>query len=330
MVGAGLLNLLTGMAETGYGRGEMIHLLLKDDKGMCKQVAIISALIIKDPKILNTLLLKHGGLYTIIELIVNKSEDLSNEAALGLTALSRQLKIKIPKYDSARLCEDNVVLTIECDSANNAWNIEEDCVTFVSGSTDAEADTDSRPKIRFSEETLTKVSDVFNRMFNSDFKESKNKEVVMKNQSIEGIKYFLDCVEQYSKNKPLRRPVQHTTQSLSDAKASDGVQTNVVIMAALEAYDICHVYLLPELEKDIYNMIIYLLDADNILDIFKFSMKHHKQELTELSINYFLTSNLAGNVKVRIFRNADDSDYYKEWNELILDTIVFTCQNLIS
>lgn len=332
MVGAGLLNLLTGMAETGYGRGEMIHLLLKDDKGMCKQVSIISALIIKDPKILNTLLLKHGGLYTIIELIVNKSEELSNEAALGLTALSRQLKIKIPKYDSARLCEENVVLTTECDIANYEMNIEEDCVTFVSGSTEAEADADSRPKIRFSEETLTQVSDVFNRMFNSDFKESKNKEVVMKNQSIEGIKYFLDCVEQYSKKKPLRRPVQDkdTTKSIPDGNASDSAQPNVVITAALEAYDICHVYLLPELEKDIYNMIIYLLDADNILDIFKFSMKHHKQELTELSINYFLTSNLAGDVKVRIFRNADDSDYYKEWNELILDTIVFTCQNLIS
>lgn len=333
-MGAGLLDLLTEQAETGYGRGEMIHLLLKEDKGMCKQVSIISALIIRDPKILNTLLLKHGSLYTIIELIVNKSEQLSNEAAIGLTALSKQLKIKIPKYNSARLCEENVVLTTECNGESNEQNIEEDCVTFVSGSSEPDADKpDNRARIRFSEETLTKVSDVFNRMFNSDFKESKNKEVVMKNQSIEGIKYFLDCVEQYSKERPLRRPVKVNTKSSSDSETvtPDAVdEPKVFIMAALEAYDICHVYLLPELEKYIFNMIIYLLDADNILDIFQFSMKHHKQELTELSINYFLTSNLAGDVKVRIFRNADDSDYYKEWNELILDTIVYTCQNLIS
>lgn len=320
------------MAETGYGRGEMIHLLLKDDKGMCKQVSIISALIIKDPKILNTLLLKHGGLYTIIELIVNKSEQLSNEAAIGLTALSKQLKIKIPKYDSSRLCEENVMLDTECANECMEQNADENFVTFVSGLSEQNTDGDNRPRIRFSEETLTKVSDVFNRMFNSDFKESKNKEVLMKNQSIEGIKYFLDCVEQYSKQKPLRRPVNVNKKSSSDCQTdtSDSAQSNVVIMAALEAYDICHVYLLPELERDIHNMIIYLLDADNILDIFQFSMKHHKQELTELSINYFLTSNLPGNVKVRIFRNADDSDYYKEWNELILDTIVYTCQNLIS
>lgn len=154
----------------------------------------------------------------------------------------------------------------------------------------------------------------------------------MKNQSIEGIKYFLECVERYSKQKPLRRPVRPDAKLSGDGDtlASDNAAPSVVIMAALEAYDICHVYLLPELEKDIYNMIIYLLDADNILEIFQFSMKHHKQELTELSINYFLTSNLPGDVKVRIFRNADDSDYYKEWNELILDTIVYTCQNLFS
>lgn len=318
------------MAETGYGRGEMAHLLLKDDKGISKQVSIISALVIRDPKILNTLLLKHGGLYTIIELIVNKSEQLSNEAAVGLTALAKQLKIKIPKYDATRLCDENILLKIDIDSAND---IVEDCVTFVSGSSEPDASGDNRPRARFSEETLTKVSDVFNRMFNSDFKESKNKEVTMKNQSIEGIQYFLDCVEQYSKQRPLRRPVingEAKTTSDNEIATSSNSQLKVIIMAALEAYDICHVYLLPELEKDIYNMIIYLLDADNVLDIFQFSMKHHKQELTELSINYFLTSNLASDVKVRIFRNADNSDYYKEWNELILDTIVFTCQNLIS
>lgn len=318
------------MAESGYGRGEMIHLLLKEDKGMCKQVSIISALIIKDPKILNTLLLKHGGLYTIIELIVNKSEQLSNEAALGLTALSKQLKIKIPKYDSTRLCDENVVLTTACDSEVEAGD--SDYVTFVSGSPETDANEDESSRIRFSEATLTQVSDVFNRMFNSDFKESKEKEVIMKNQSIEGIKYFLECVERYSKQKPLRRPVRPADKSSTDddTTASNAKPSSTIIMAVLEAYDICHVYLLTELEKDIYNMIIYLLDADNLLDIFLFSMKHHKQELTELSINYYLTSNLAGDVKVRIFRDADDSDYYKEWNELILDTIVYTCQNLIT
>lgn len=332
LVGTGLLKLLTLMAESGYGQGEMIHLLLKDDKEMCKQVSVVSALIIKNPKILHKILVKQGALYTIIEMIVNKSETKSNEAAMGLTALAKQLKIKIPKYDAIRLCDENVDLAVESDIESTGND--DDSVTFVSGSIREATGDDNRPRTRFNEETLTKVSDVFNRMFNSDFRESKNKEVVMKDQSIEGIKYFLDCVKQYSNDRPLRRPVKNdvTTSSESEAAiaAEDSGKSKVVITAALEAYDICHVYLLPELEKDIFNMIIYLVDANNILDIFHFSMKHHKQDLTELAINYYLTSNLAGDVKVKIFREADDSDYYKEWNELILDTIVYTCQNLIS
>lgn len=84
-VGAGLLGLLSETAENGYGRGEMVHILLKDDKQMHKQVSVISAMIIRDKKVLHTLLIKHGGLYTMIELILTKNEQLTNEAATGLT-----------------------------------------------------------------------------------------------------------------------------------------------------------------------------------------------------------------------------------------------------
>lgn len=46
-VGRGLLDLLNKIAETGYGRGEMAHLLLKEDKQMHKQVSIVSAMLIR-------------------------------------------------------------------------------------------------------------------------------------------------------------------------------------------------------------------------------------------------------------------------------------------
>lgn len=35
------------MAETGYAKGEMEHVFLKDDKEMCKRVSIIAAMIIR-------------------------------------------------------------------------------------------------------------------------------------------------------------------------------------------------------------------------------------------------------------------------------------------
>lgn len=321
-VGEGLLKLLNETAENGYGRGEMAHFLLKNDKEMHKQVAVISAMIIRDKKVLHTLLIKHGGLYTIIELILTKNEKLTNEAATGLTALARTLDIATPKYESKRISKlETIVGGDGFTDGDLNWPDHENLVSFVSGDQgDISTEINS---VKFSEEILTENSDVFNRMFNSDFQESKNKQVYLKNQSIDGIRYFLDCIKQHSLGKALRNPVQRITTDNEDAIFT----TKITLKAALEAYDMCQIYLLPELEKDILNMIIYLLSADNILELFIFSMQNHKQELTEMSINYFLTSYLTSEEKVSVFRAADDCEFFKEWNDLILDTIAYTCQN---
>lgn len=324
-VGAGLLGLLSDTAENGYGRGELVHILLKEDKQMHKQVSIISAMIIRDKKILHTLLIKHGGLYIMIELISTKDERLTNEAATGLTALARTLDIAQPKFEMSSISKLETVVGGDCYADADNWMDNENLVTFVSGDPN-EHPPDESNTIRFSERILTQNSDVFNRMFNSDFQESKNKQVFLKKQSIEGIRYFLNCIKQHSMEKPLRAPViKNTTDAMETT--DDTATTTIKLKAALEAYDMCQIYLLPELEANILNMIVYLLSADNILDLFIFSMQNHKQELTELSINYFLTSNLAPADKVKVFRAADDCEFFKEWNDLILDTIAYTCQN---
>lgn len=240
----------------------------------------------------------------------------------SLSALARTLEIAQPKFEVSRISKLETLVGGDCYADADNWMEDEALVTFVSG--DPLDEPNESNMIRFSERILTQNSDVFNRMFNSDFQESKNKQVVLKKQSIEGIKYFLDCIKQHSMEKPLRKPIAKT----SDADGTT-IKTTVVMKAALEAYDMCQIYLLPELEKNVFNMIVYLLDADNILELFVFSMRSHKQELTDLSINYFLTSNMSADKKVKVFRAADDCDFFKEWNEMILDTIVYTCQNHI-
>lgn len=317
-VGAGLLNLLNETAENGYGRGEMAHFLLKNDKQMHKQVSVISAMLIRDKKVLHTLLIKHGGLYTMIELILTKDEKLTNEAATGLTALARTLEIATPKYETSQISKLETVVGGDCFREADNWDEDESLVAFISG--DQNNESNESNTIRFSERILTENSDVFNRMFNSDFQESKNKQVFLKNQSIEGIRYFLNCVKQHALGKALRSPVIENATEMETTTAT-------ILKAALEAYDMCQIYLLPELEKDILNMIVYLLSPGNILELFIFSMENHKQELTEMSINFFLTSKWAAEEKVKVFRAADDCEYFKEWNDLILDTIAYTCQN---
>lgn len=283
-------------------------------------------------------------------MIITKGESLCNEAAAGLTALSRRLKIKVQKYDPSRISDHEIDISRHFSNEFNLTDSDDDSKDFVTFVADIQSTAETskvekapQNSIRFSKKLLTESSEVFNRMFNSDFMESKENKVVMKNQSIFGIRYFLDCITQYAERKALRKPFTIsyvetiTTQIVSD---EDGGKSNanvtaedngshISVRAALEAYDICQVYLLPELEADIFNMIIRLLTGDNILDVFNFSMRNHKQELTEISVNYFLTANIANHMKVQIFRDADNSEYYKEWNELISDTIVCTCQNLI-
>lgn len=320
-MGEGLLKLLNETAENGYGRGEMAHFLLKNDKEMHKQVSVISAMIIRDKRVLHTLLIKHGGLNTIIDLILTKNEKLTNEAATGLTALARTLDIATSKCESNQISKLETVVGGDGYSDTHSWDSDDDLVSFVSGEqTDESNETNT---VKFSEVILTENSDVFNRMFNSDFQESKNKQVFLKNQSICGIRYFLDCIKQHALGKALRSPVHRNTAENDEAIYT----TTITIKPALEAYDMCQIYLLPDLEKDILNMIIYLLGAENILELFIFSMQHHKQELTEMAISFFLTSNLAAEEKVEVFRAAVDCEYFKEWMDLILDTVAYTCQN---
>lgn len=325
MIGSQLLEQLSQVAETGYGRGEMAHLLLKGDEEMSQRASIISALLVRDPNILNTLLLKHGGLFNLIEIIVTKDATLSNEAATGLTALAKNLKIETPNCEAS---SDETVAVYGAELSEDTADVpEEDIITFISGKKESADPVEGQKRVRFSKKTLTESSDVFNRMFNSDFRESKDKEVVMKDQSLCGIRYFLDCINQYSKKRALRRPVANADPT-SAASEREELAT-FAITAALEAYDICQIYLLPDLAKDIFDMIIQIIDADNVLTIFQYSLSHHRQELTELSVTYYLSSNITSSVKVKLFRQAEDSEYYKEWNELISDSIIYNCQNVI-
>lgn len=283
----------------------------------------------RDPKALHTLMLNQGGLYTLTDMILRKDEALCNEAATGLTAVAKQLNIQVPKPNTEHISKSQFILgsTQSFDDLKIDEEDKQDFVTFIAGqiaggtnlTTDTTNTSTSENSIRFSERLLTENSDVFNRMFNSDFKESKDKRVLLKNQSIEGIRYFLECVEQMASSNPLRKPVNGIT---------DQEGTVNVMKAVLEAYDISQMYLLPEIEKSVLNMIVYLLSADNLLDVFDFSIRYHKLELTEIAVNFFLTSNLPSNVKVEVFRKADASEFDKEWNDSIIDTVAYTCQHL--
>lgn len=311
LVGEGLLNQLKAVGETGYGRGEMAHLLLKGDRQMNKQIAIVTTYIIGQPKFLHTLLVEHGGLYTVIECILANNDELSADAATGLTALSRQLQITVPAHDEHRI--DGRAGGF---SAHERYTTAEDeqqdrVIVFIAGEDGETMDDGASNTVAFNRETLVRFSDVFASMLTNDFRESKDKQVRLKKQTLMGIRYFLDSVHQITAAKCLRRPAARH------------------IGAVLETYDMAQIYMLPDLEKDVFNLVVSLLAPSTALAVFEFSMSHHKPELSEIAINYYLSCGVSGDRKVAMCRAADDGEFSKEWNQMMLDAVVYTCQNLI-
>lgn len=262
---------------------------------------------ISDPKILHTLLVECGGLYTTMEIILTKDDDLCNEAASGLTALSKELKISVPDFDA-----DRIDLTVRFDEQRQHITDEDvsnhKVVTFIAGKTDENAVSEN---VLFNEDVLIAFSDVFSSMLKSDFRESKNKEIRLQRQTVSGIRYFLDAIQQRTAGEPLH---------IADSK---------YIGAVLETYDMCQVYMLADLERDIYNLVLCMLNDQTVLRVFEFAMANHKPELSELAINYYLSADVAGPLKVAMYRAADNSDYFKEWNQMMLDLVVYTCQHLM-
>lgn len=263
---------------------------------------IFSVYFARNPRILHKLLVECGALYTAIEVIVSKDDVLGPPAALGITAVSKVLGIAVPKCDNKK---------IDCQKRFDPTEVllypDNDGVMFVAGKSD---ETENR--VEFSESLLTSCSEVFQSMLTSDFRESKEKTIHLRNQTIAGVKYFLTAIKR-----------QHEGTPLQQCDASD-------IGAVLESYDMCQVYLLADLERDIFNMILFMLSPKTILKVFEFSMQAHKEDLSQVAINYYLSARLEGPIKVAMYKEADDSEHFKEWNQLILDTVVYTCQKLMT
>lgn len=316
-VGDGLLAKLTAVAETGYGRGEMALLLLRGDPRTQAQIAVVTTYIVSKPKFLHTLLVEHGALYMVMECILCKKsttvdsadaptppaagDDLAANAASGLTALSRVLDICVATCDANRLEQSDgfdMAAAYATDDADA-----DDTIYFVAGEADASE------RVAFDRGTLIAFSEVFASMLQNDFREAQEKQIRLRRQTMAGVRYFLDGVRQRSAGGQLRVPsAEH-------------------VGAVLEAYDMAQVYMLPELEADVFNMLLHLLAPETALPVFEFAMREHKPQLADIAVAYYLGCAVPGARKVEMYRAADDSEFYKEWSQMMLDTVVYTCHS---
>lgn len=182
-VGYEFLRLFGQVGEGGYGRGEIAHFLLIGDDHLQKQVAINLTFIISSPETLYTLLFECKALDIVLSVIFDRQE-LSCEAANGLTTLAVNLNIKLP-------------FEIDLDKVDKYLKVTSSAKKLGSQVTFKVMDE----SVQFDKEMLTRSSDVFLSMFTSNFLEGEKNEVHLPECSTEGLKYFLHLIELSEENK---------------------------------------------------------------------------------------------------------------------------------
>ncbi|XP_029714362.1 uncharacterized protein LOC115254010 [Aedes albopictus] len=310
-----LMTLFGNIGETGYGQGEIAHILRTGERTLQLQVSIIVMYVVRDTKLLHKLLYDMKILKTVMNIILNENDDeeeevyeqrLSVAASSGLTTLAQNLCICGEEEDTGTPSE-----MLEAKEFDNTLTIcnensSEEKVTFKV--TNASGVVDS---VRVSKKLLIQGSDVFQRMFDGDhFIESKNNEVFLKeNISVDGLKYFFYLIKLQTVNK--------LTGMAPPPK---------VIEASLDALSLSQKYLLPGVERSVQNIVKTLLNDDCVLNVFEWSLRNYNQELLVASTYYFLYSDISGAAKCKLFRAANKSVYRKEWRRLMYETILCRVQ----
>ncbi|XP_050068309.1 uncharacterized protein LOC126556830 [Anopheles maculipalpis] len=310
-----LMSLFGSVGETGYGQGEIAHILRTGERELKLRVSIIVLFVVRKPQLLHKLLFELKVLEIVMDFILAEETDqqqghrLNGIACCAITRLSQNLSIFGEEEDTGTPSEkleekefDNTV-TICDESALSG----DEKVTFRVRS----GPTAPQETVIVSKALLIEGSEVFRRMFEGDhFIESKNNEVHLHEPiSADGLRYFFYLVRLQTLNK--------LTGMAPPPK---------VIEASLDALSLAQKYLLPTIEKPVLNIIKTLLNDDCVLNVFEWSLRNYNQELLVASTYYFLYSDISGTAKWKLYRAANRSCYRDEWRRLLTETILYRVQ----
>lgn len=304
----GFLDTLTSVGECNYGKEELARLLRSDDEISHKRAAITVAYIIRSKPLLYQFLNDGNALHVLLNVILSaKQDEFTAEAVDSLTCMSRfTLGIDIPQTAADKRLDEYDVF-IENDTSQSLYD---NCdMRFLVHDPNSQEDNNKNvTAIAFNKSVLCSTSEVFNTMLNSDFREGNEGEIHLRTYTVSGLLYFLNLIVRQSKNLKMNIPPPDKYFTL------------------LEAFEMSRIYIIPEMEQFVLQLLISQLDESNCLSVLEWSLKNYHVELTEMSINYYLCSNLTTDAKVKLFRTADYSTYSAEWFQMIIETVLSRCR----
>lgn len=117
---------------------------------------------------------------------------------------------------------------------------------------------------------------------------------------------------------------------MSEAKKLKAIAPRVDDMnVILQSYELSILYILTDLQKPLLNVIKVVLDEKSVMKIFEWSLRNINQDLLISAICYFLCGQIESGEKLKLFSEANQSMYSKEWRRLIVDVITMKCQPLL-
>lgn len=292
-----IINCLSINAVSGYGIGELISLLHKSESKLQLHGAIMSMFLLNNRKELNSLLFHHGAFDIVMQNFVQDSNDekMMLFAVNGITMMAINLGIKID--DSLMEFESFSYEAHEVDQCA----VDVELVYFKAS---------DGLQIPFDKALLIKLSDVFNTMLSSSFREASDGQIVLSYIKGSALKYFVELLRREAAD--LVTPVLLTSDSMQDA---------------LQAYKLSKLYLLNSLEHKLYAIILKLIDHSNVYSVVMWSLENVDEQLFNAAITYYISSDVPPKDKQTMFIEAATSSFRDEWLEKIRDIILLNCNS---
>uniref|UniRef100_A0A1A9WPN1 ARMC5-like ARM-repeats domain-containing protein n=1 Tax=Glossina brevipalpis TaxID=37001 RepID=A0A1A9WPN1_9MUSC len=314
-----LLDTLTSVGECNYGKEELARLLRSDDILAQKRAAITVGFIIKSKPLLYQFLNDGNALSLLLNIILShKCDEFTAEAVDSLTCMARYtLGIQIPQIETDKHDQEyekyienlDEPMHENCDMRFMVYNNHESD-TDKDQNQDQDQDKNQSPvAMGFNKALLCSTSEVFNTMLNSDFREGNEGEIHLHTYTVSGLRFFLHLI--------VRKSLELKLNLIPPANKYH---------ALLEAFEMSRIYIIPDMEQIIQELLILLLNENNCLSLFEWSMKNYHSELTEMAINYYLCSTLSTEAKVNLYHTADYSTYSSEWFQMLYDTVFAKCR----
>ncbi|GJQ79478.1 hypothetical protein Trydic_g16331 [Trypoxylus dichotomus] len=283
-----VLNTFTKTAESGAGKGDIAHTLLRGNAQVKDNIVVAIPYVIRNKNLIGRLLIDCGGLDVLLNLIERKS-DIQQNSIKGLCVLAiHQLKIKNPIHNQPQkqLCDldiTNYSLPVTCSNV----------VIFK---------LDDGDVVSADRDFLSDKSDYFNRLLSGSFKESEQSEITLQNISSKSLKLLL-------------RLLHCNIASLGIA--------NLDLDTLLDLLEITERYLLIELNVYLAGCVEQLHMSNKTVPlIYQWSIESGTNILRVETIAFALVADILDVDRIRMFHDLFNLGYYRQLKDDIQKLLI--------